>query len=180
MSYEIKNTTRVLDGTLFHVDAYQLQDGKAERTHLNVFRNPTVSVFPLSETGEIYLAKQYRYLVGEETLEAVAGFIDPGEQPLEAAQRELREETGLIANRWDSLGIISLGSSVLQAKSHLYLARDLVEGEQDLQGNEAITVVKFPFEQAFRQVEEGVINTASSVIGLQRIEKMKREGMLDE
>lgn len=72
MSIKIENTSTVLDGKFSRVDNFRLKDGSTEKTHLNVFRNPTVSIFPLNDEGEIFLVRHYRYLLGKETLDTVA------------------------------------------------------------------------------------------------------------
>lgn len=165
-------TKNVLQTKLFTVEEVQLQlANKQIQTHHVVKRKPTVSVFPITDNNEIFLVSQYRYMLKSQTLESMAGFIDPGEEALSAAKRELREETGITASIWEDLGTIALAGSVIAANNHLFVARDLTFGEQDLQDEEDIEVVKLSLEKAVEKVITGEISHAASVIGILLLER---------
>ena len=178
MRPEILSRRTAYTGHLFHIEEIEFERDGVRKTHANILRDPTVSIFPVSDTGEIYLAKQYRYLLEKETLEGIAGFIDKGEEPSNAAARELKEESGIEAGKWTKLATVDIGSSVLNSKSHIFLAQDLHFGEQDLDEGEDITIVTLPLEDAIAKVVSGEITTASSIIGIQIIDRLYREGKL--
>jgi len=152
----------------------QLRNGET-RTHYNVERVPTVTVLPLGENNEVYLISQYRYLHATIRIEAVAGTVDIGEEPLACAKRELLEEAGIAAKRWDNLGKIYLAGSYIKAHVSLFLARDLTVGEQKLEDDETITVVKMPLEEAVEKVLSGEISYGSAVSGILMLDRLMRD-----
>lgn len=85
--------------------------------------NDWVTVIPLTAEGKVILIEQYRFGLDEPTLEIPGGIIDPGEEPMETAERELLEETGYRAEEWSSLGKVSTNPAILTNHSHLFVAR---------------------------------------------------------
>ncbi|MCZ7662047.1 MAG: NUDIX hydrolase [Thermoleophilia bacterium] len=100
-----------------------------------------VVIAALDARGKVVLVRQYRHAVGRTLLELPAGTLDPGEDPADAAVRELREETGLIAAKWDSLGSFFSSPGFLHEELHAFLARDLTTVGQDLDDDEDIHLV---------------------------------------
>lgn len=170
------SSTPVFQAKLFEVDEYhiKLKSGK-EVVHHVAKRHPTVTIFALTNTHEIYLLKQYRYMLKTTLLEAVAGFIDEGETPFQAAKRELKEETGIIASSWEEIGKLEMAGSVFQAQSHLFLARDLELGKAEPEEDEEITLVKMPFTDAVAKVYSGEITTSASVAGILMLERLLKK-----
>lgn len=154
-----------------------LPNGK-KKVHHNIYRAPTVSVFPLTDSYEIYLISQYRYLHEKISLEAMSGFIEKGEKPIEAAKRELQEETGLTASHWNSLPVFEIAGSVLKSQLHLFWATGLTHGETNFDDDEDITLVKLSLEDGVNKVLQGKINHAASVIGILMLDHMRREGRI--
>ncbi|HSW88026.1 MAG TPA: NUDIX hydrolase [Candidatus Saccharimonadales bacterium] len=155
----------------------ELRNGK-KLTHYNVERHPTVSIFPITEKYEIYLIKEYRYLLGKTVLEAPAGFINPQENTLVAAKRELKEETGITAVQWEKLTSIEIASSVIRAQAHLFLAKELEIGKADPEEDEIIEVIKMPLDEAVNKVMTGEISSGSTIAGIMMLDKLKREKKL--
>lgn len=131
---ELKET-RIEGRTLFQgrilrleVDEVALPNG--EGAIREVVRHPGgVCVLPLREDGTVELVEQFRYPYNEVILELPAGKLDPNEDPLEAAKRELSEETGLAAERWTKLGVFYPSVGFTDEVLHLYLAQGLTQGE---------------------------------------------------
>ena len=155
-----------------------LPNGK-KKIHHNVYRTPTVSVFPLTDSYELYLVSQYRYLHDKISLEAMSGFMEKGELPLESAKRELKEETGLTADFWKPLPVFELAGSVIRSQLHLFIAKDLTHGETAFDDDEDITLLKLSLETAVHKVLTGEINHIASVVGILFLDRLKREGKLD-
>src|SRR5919112_3288147 len=110
------------------------------------FKNLAVGVLAV-EDGALYLVGQHRYPLGLYSWEIPEGGCPEGEEPLRAAQRELREETGLEAAHWRRLGEAYLSNSVADEYAVWFLATGLVPGEQSPEGTEAITVRRLPLRE---------------------------------
>jgi ADP-ribose pyrophosphatase len=136
---------------------------------LAVIRHPgAAAIVALDESGQIAMLHQYRHAVGGYLWEIPAGCRNAGETPLQCANRELAEEAGLSARRWDRLGTIVTIPSFCDERIDLYLARDLgaATGTPDL--DEVIRVQKMPFADAMKMVRNGEIIDAKTIAGLYR------------
>ncbi len=106
-----------------------------------VEHHPAVVILAV-EGDQMILVKQYRIAIGKVLLEAAAGLIDDGEDPLEAAKRELREETGYTAQKWTYLSSAYSAPGFCEELLHYYLAEELTPGETDLDEDEFVEVRK--------------------------------------
>lgn len=175
----VTSSKKVFTSTLFSVDQYTIGYPNGKKVvHDVVERKPTVSVFPITEKYELYLVSQFRYTLGRQSLEAMAGFIDQGESTLQAAKRELIEETGIRAAQWEELARIELGASVIRAKSTMFLAKDLELGESSPEEDEDIQLIKIPLDEAVAKVMNSEIRTSASMIGILMLDKLRREKKL--
>lgn len=132
---------------------------------------PGATVLALDAEGFVFLAKEFRYAVGRETFEAVSGAVDEGEEPAEAARRELHEELGIEAGELISLGRVDPMPSIVDSPSHLFLARELTFKESRQEGGEEIKAVRAPFAEAVRMAHEGEITHGSSCVLILRASK---------
>lgn len=158
----------VFDGVLLHVmkDEVELPNGhKAVREWI---RHPGASaVIPLLPDNQIILVRQFRYPVGQVTLEVPAGKLDKvGEDPIECAKRELSEETGYTAGKFWKLTTIATTVGFSNEYIHLYAASDLTAGELHPDSDEFINVVKMPLTAALQMVESGKIFDAKSAVSI--------------
>lgn len=118
-----------------------------------------INVLPITPENKIILVEQYRHGVNEVTLEIPGGMVDPGEQPLEAAKRELLEETGYTSEEWDSLGKASSNPAIMTNFTHLFLAKNCMpEAEPETGQFEDITVHMIPLEEFWDWVRRGTIH----------------------
>lgn len=113
-----------------------------------------VVVVALDEADRVYLVRQYRHPPRRYLLELPAGGLEVDEDPLTAAQRELREEVGLEAREWTSLGSFFSSPGFANELMHAFLARDLVTTERDLDDDEDIVVVRRPLSEVLSHPEE--------------------------
>jgi len=146
-----------------------------------------VSLLPMEEEGDVYLVREFKYGIGEETLEVISGAIESGENPEHAGLRELAEECGLVASEWVDMGVVNPFTTVVNSPNHLFLARKLSKlsrmpevlapARQGGQAGDRVSVVKMPFEEAYRAVLRGQItHAASCVLILKTREYLERRG----
>jgi ADP-ribose pyrophosphatase len=158
---------KVYDGKSvdFCVDEIELPDGgKATREYLD--HPGAVGVVPLLPDGRVVMVRQYRYPVGEVTLELPAGKLDAGEDPLACVRRELEEETGYSASTivplLDYWPTPAFANEVL----HLYVAEGLKEGKFNPDDDEFIEKVELPLDEALDLARRGLIKDSKTLVGL--------------
>lgn len=142
------------------------------------FKNRAIGVIPLEADGSTYLVGQYRYALGQYSWELPEGGGPLEEDPLEAARRELREETGLEADHWQLLLKMHLSNSVTDEVSLIYLARGLRSGPAHPEETERLRVERVPFEEVYRRVVAGEITDAITVAGVLRVQALRLTGEL--
>lgn len=166
---KLLESRQVHDGKVvkLSVDRVELPDGSV--TELEVIRHQgAAAVVPLTADGDVLMVRQYRHATGGWLLEVPAGKLDPGEAPDICAARETEEEVGYRVGRLDPLGWIWTTPGFTDEKIWLYLARDLVPGSQNLDGDEVLSVEKMPLVEAVSMVHRGKICDGKSVCALLR------------
>lgn len=159
----------VYEGKIFDItyDDIVLSDGL--KRHREIIRHPGgVVIFAQKENGNVLLVKQYRYAVKSVQTELPAGRLEKGEDPLVAAQRELREETGYIAKKWTSLGFIFTTFGICDEKLYLFKATDLAYDKPDPDEGEILTYFELPLKQVQNLIKNGTINDAKTICALAR------------
>jgi 8-oxo-dGTP pyrophosphatase MutT (NUDIX family) len=148
-------------------DAVRRPDGSDGIYGVMEAKKVATGVVALTDADEVVLVGQWRYPTKGYSWEIVEGGADPGEEPLAAAKRELREEAGLEAERWEPLGgELHLSNCITDEVGYLYLARGLSEVGADPDPTEVLTLDRVPLAEAVRRVESGEITDAMSVMGL--------------
>lgn len=158
----------IFEGNVLHVvrDTVELPNGKAAEREVCLHIG-AVAVIPITDDGKVIVENQYRYARGRVFLEIPAGKLDSADEiPLEAAKRELREETGAVAEKFTYLGKITPSPAVLSEVIHLYLAEGLKFGERDLDEDEFLDVTEIPLEELHRMVLAGKIEDAKTQIAV--------------
>jgi len=146
-------------------DEVRLPDGR--KTFREYIRHPgAVMMVPMLDDRNVVLVRQYRYPLRRHFIEIPAGKIDPGETPLETAQRELREECGYVAARWQHLRTIHPCIGYSDERIELYLARDLEHVGHAPDDGEFLEVIVLPLVEALAWVRDGRITEVKAVIGL--------------
>ena len=131
-----------------------------------------VTILPVDADGICTLVRQFRYPFGRMMLEAPAGKLEYGEDPDEAAVRELSEETGLTAGNMVKLGAICTSPGISSEVLHLYLALDLCAGESHPDENEFLNVVKMPLSELVALCMSGEVDDAKTVAAALKAEKL--------
>ena len=140
-------------------------DGEPGIYGLVHYKNTAVGVLPV-EDDHVYLVGQYRYPLDRYSWEIPEGGCPEGEEPFQAARRELKEETGLEAQSWSRLGEAFLSNSVADEYAVWFLATDLVPGEAQNDGTEDIDVRRVPLREAVAMAMDGRITDALSILAL--------------
>ena len=130
------------------------------------YRNRAVGVLPIDEHGQTWLVGQYRFALGRYSWELPEGGCPEGESTLDAAKRELLEETGLEAGVWQLLGRADLSNSISDEVATIYLATELVERQSQPEGTEVLAIRRLPFDEALAMVLDGRITDAISVMAI--------------
>ena len=129
------------------------------------------AVVALDKDRNIWLVGQYRYTMGEYSWELIEGGAESGEEPLQAAMRELREEAGLQASSWKQLGSeIHLSNCISSERGYIFLAQDLTSVPAAPEATEVLQLRCLPFAEAVQLVRSGAIKDAMTVIGILRAE----------
>jgi len=130
------------------------------------FKNRAVGVLPVDHEGRIWLVGQYRYPLQAFSWEIPEGGSSESETPEATAHRELREETGLIAGRMETVATAHLSNSVSDELGYLFRATELTQGPDDPEGSEQITVRRFDWDEAWGMLRRGEITDSLSVMSL--------------
>lgn len=130
------------------------------------FKNLAIGIIPIDPELNTWLVGQYRYTLDEYSWEIPMGGGDPAIAPVDSAKRELKEETGLTAKKWEKLLKIHTSNSVTDEVGFVFIAEELTIGKPEFEETEKITIRKLPLSDALKMIEEGKITDSVSVGGL--------------
>jgi ADP-ribose pyrophosphatase len=137
---------------------------------LETIRHPgAAAVVPMKEDGTVILIRQFRHAAGGFIYEIPAGKLNPGENPLACASRELEEEIGYRAGALELLTSIFTAPGFADEVIHLYRATALTRGRQQLDRDEVLEVVELPLAEAVDMIKDGRIRDAKTIVGLQAV-----------
>ena len=163
---EILDTKEVFHGTIFDVSVDTIREGKATY-HRDVVHHPggagAVAVF---DDMTIALVRQYRHPAVRYLLEIPAGRIEAPELPEDCARRELEEEVGVLAGRIVKLAEFYTTPGFCEEKLWVYLATELAETQQALEGDELVEIERVSFPRAIEMISDGEIEDAKTIIGI--------------
>jgi len=137
------------------------------------FRSKAVGIIPLDDEAHTWLVGQYRYCLNQYSWEIPMGGSPHAMPVLESARRELREETGLSARRWQQILFLHTSNSVTDEEGYVFTAEDLEIGEPEPESTEDIVVRRLPVADAIRMAMSGEITDALSVAGLLKLAALR-------
>lgn len=171
MKFEEKtlDTQLVYDGKILKIykDNVEVSDGHKSFREV-VKHSGGVVVVALKDAETILLVKQFRYPIQETILELPAGKLEQGENPFEAAKRELEEETGYCANNWSSLGFIYTSPGYSNEKLYLYLAQDLNFTQCHPDEGEIIESFEYKIKDVLKMISNNEINDSKTLCGINK------------
>lgn len=161
------SSQQIFDGIVVKLyrDEVELDNGdKATREYI---RHPGgVCIAAVDENEDIYMVEQFRYPFGKALTEVPAGKLEPGEDPEVCGRRELREEVGAQAQSFEYLGCMYPTVAYDTETIHIFLARGLTFGEQDLDEGEFLGVTKMPLKQAYEMVMKNELPDAKTQLAV--------------
>ena len=162
------STQEIFNGKILHVirDSVRLPNG--DETGRELIRHVgAVCVVPVTDDGKVYVERQYRYPLDMVITEIPAGKLDSKqENRLDAAKRELMEETGLTADEWIDMGLYYPAAAYTDEKITMYLAKGLHEGERKLDEDEFLNVVQVPLTELVNDIMNGDITDGKTQAAL--------------
>ena len=164
---EMVSQETVYEGVIVNVrrDKARLMDGRI--TNREVVEHPGgVAVFAMDDQGRVALVRQYRYPMGEETLELPAGKLEPGEDPRDSGLRELAEETGLVPGTFEDMGCLYSSPGILAERIYLYFAKDLTQGTTHPDDGEFVETVWLPYQDLVDKARRGEIKDGKTLVGI--------------
>jgi 8-oxo-dGTP pyrophosphatase MutT (NUDIX family) len=157
------------DGRVIKVSTERLRYANGREYDIDFVRHPgAAAVVALDDAGRICVVRQYRHGVEDFLWEIPAGKLDAGEEPQVCAVRELREETGVTARQWTSLGIYVPAPGIFTEIIHLYLARDLTVGAASPDADEELELQWLPLSEALHYLLQGAWNDGKTAVALWR------------
>jgi ADP-ribose pyrophosphatase len=163
----IENIRSVFTGRVLKLNLEQVRLPNGQVAELEIAHHPGgAAVVAVDAEGRVCLLRQFRHAAGGWLTELPAGKLDGGEPPLECARRELAEEAGVSARRWEKLGEFFSSPGVLTEVIHLFLARDLEPADASPEDHEVLEATWVPLQDAIDLAASGRLQDAKSVIGL--------------
>ena len=148
-------------------DTVRLENGNTSTREV-VHHHGGACILPVDEVDNVYLVRQFRYAIGEEIWELPAGKLEAGEDPFEAAKRELGEECGLTADHFEDLGVVYPTVGYDSERIYIWAATGLHPAAQHLDEDEFLDVGKMPLEKALALVLDGTIRDSKTQVGLMK------------
>jgi ADP-ribose pyrophosphatase len=163
--WKIESSKHVHSNNFIQVYEDVINIGGKEKIYTRIRRKNYSTVVPFISKDQILVIKSYRHLINSIQIEVPSGYIEPGEEPNEAAVRELREETGYKANKIIGIGSYTLDYTMFDQKGYLFVAYDLeYEGLQQLGTMELIEPAIMTVKEVLKLLSEGKIINASSIV----------------
>ena len=167
MTVKINSRTTIHRGKVFELVRENVTLENGTTTDVEYIEHPgAAAIVPFLGDNRIVMLKQYRHALKKYIWEIPAGTLDPREDIISCARRELVEETGYSAGQWHRLGEITPVPGYSNERIHLFLARELQPAVQNLDADEVIQVQEVDFKKAMEMIESGEIQDAKSIAGL--------------
>ena len=175
MNFEEKtlDSKYIYQGNVIDVRYDNVELSTGQKSVRIVVEHPGGVVIVAKKTSDtILMVEQFRYPIKQTSFELPAGKLEKGEEPFPAAQRELEEETGYKANKWENLGYINTTPGFCDEKLYLYFATDLEFVGEHPDDGEIIKAHEFKIDEVFEKIKNGEINDSKTICALTRAFKI--------
>jgi ADP-ribose pyrophosphatase len=178
MSYRLLEKQVIFAGKKVRLEVHTLENDDGQRIAKEVVVHPgAVVILPFLAPDRILLIRNRRYTIGQVLLELPAGTLEKGEEPMNAAGRELVEETGYLAGRLRPIGNFYPSPGILSEKMYAFAAYDLEEASgQKLEADEEIEIEPVALSEAITMIKEGEIHDGKTIATLLMYERFGRGG----
>ena len=167
MAYQILSKTTVYNAHAFSVENLHVKlPDEREKDYNLVRHNDSVTIIPMDSDGNIWFVTQFRMGCERVLLELPAGVMDAGETPLDAALREVREETGMGAGQMDHLGSVYLAPGYSSEINHVFLATEIYPAPLEMDDDEFLSVEKYPADEALLLAQQARLQDSKSLAAL--------------
>lgn len=171
---------RLFKGAIFDMDQLTVELPNGKKVTRDVIRNPGASVIvPLTEDGQVIMVRQFRKPIESVLLEVPAGKMDPGEDPLQCAARELKEETGYTAKKLMKILTLHPAPGFADEVLHVFVACGLSKGESCPDEDEFIHAEVYEMDAVIKMIEDGAITDAKTICGVLFTARLLENGKLD-
>jgi ADP-ribose pyrophosphatase len=165
---ERQSGKRVYEGKIINIELDRVTLPNGHTMELEMIHHPgAAAVVPILEDGHVVMIYQYRYAAGGYIYEIPAGKLHPGEDPVECAKRELQEETGYQAKKYQPLLSFLTTPGFCDEIIHIYLAQSLTPGAQNLEESEVLEVKTIQLEKCLEMIKKGLIKDGKTIIAIQ-------------
>jgi len=159
----------------FRVERVTQESSDGSRHARDIVRHPgAVTIVPLLDDGRLCFVENFRVAVNERLVELPAGTLEPPEEPIKTALRELAEETGYRAAHIEHLTTMCMSPGILDEKMYVYFASGLTAGDMALEAGEDIHVLRLTWPEALEMIRDGRIRDAKSIAGLLYYDTFRR------
>ena len=167
MKFRVESEKELFQGRIIRLVERKMVLPNGRRTTFHIVEHPgAVAIVPVHANGDVVLLKQFRPTIGMEIYEIPAGTIEKGEGPLATAKREIVEETGFKAKRWDKIADFYTAPGFCDERMHVYVARDLTPAKADGDDDEILKPVRMSIDAALKLIRTRRIRDAKSIAGL--------------
>ncbi|MDO4481828.1 MAG: NUDIX hydrolase [Bacillota bacterium] len=156
----------IYDGKILTLKVNDVIANGIETKREIVHKGGAVAIVPIKEDGTVVMVRQYRIAVEEELLEIPAGLMDPGEEPLQSAVRELKEETGYTAEKWTHMTEFYPTAGFCNEYIHIFMAEGLTPGETCFDETENLEVEEYTQDELLKMIKTGEIHDGKTVAGI--------------